>query len=68
MVSLDFSFRSMLIEDIVEDYGVLCTEGSISCLGYYHGKRVEVFDDEFFSLRWFIVRDGVSSDGFLQRL
>ena len=48
MVSLDFSFRYMLIEEIVEDEGVLCTEVSISCLGSYHVKRVQVVDDEFF--------------------
>ena len=36
----------MLIEDIVEDEGALCTEGSIICLfinrGYYQGNMVQV--------------------------
>ena len=51
MVTFDFSFRSMLIEDIVEDEGSLWTEGSISWLSinisYYNGKRVQVAGGDF---------------------
>ena len=51
MVSFDLSFRSMLIEEIFEDEVALCTKGRISCLsiiiGSYHGKKVQVFNDEF---------------------
>ena len=52
MVSFDLSFRSMFIEEIVEDEGVLLTEGIISWLfinrSYYQVKTVQVFDDAFF--------------------
>ena len=52
MVSFDLSFRSMLIEDIVEDDGALWTEGIISWLsinrGSYHGKNVQVVNGTFF--------------------
>ena len=48
MVSFDFSVRSILIEEIVEDEGILWTEGSISWLpterGSYHGKKEHVVD------------------------
>ena len=51
MVSFDLSFRSMLIEEIVEYEGALWTEGSISWLsnnrGSYHGKKVHVVDCAF---------------------
>ena len=46
MVSFDLSFRSMLIEDIFEDEGSLCTEGIILWLtinkGSYRVRRVQV--------------------------
>ena len=52
MVSFDFSFGSMLTEEIVEDEGALWTEGSISWLsmniGSYQGKRVKSVDGAFF--------------------
>ena len=51
MVSFDLSFRSMTIEDIVEDVGALWTEVSISWLsinrGSHHGNRVQVFGGAF---------------------
>ena len=51
MVSFDLSFRSMLIEDIVEDKislltGVIFLWLSIN-RGSYHGKRVQVVDGAF---------------------
>ena len=52
MVSFDFSFRLMLIEEIIEDEGVLWTEGSISQksfnVGYYHGKMIQFVNGAFF--------------------
>ena len=51
MVSLDFIFRSILIEEIVEGEGALWADGSISWLsinrGSYCGKRVQVVDSAF---------------------
>ena len=51
MVSFDLSFRSVLIDDIVEDEGSLWTQGIILWIstnrGYYKGKRVQVFDGDF---------------------
>ena len=48
MVSFDLSFRSMLIEEIVEDEGALWTEESSSWLsmnrGSCQGKRVHVVE------------------------
>ena len=64
MVSLDFIFRSMLIEDIVEDERALWSEGSISWLsiniGSYQGKRLHVVDGDFLSC---VSVGGVSSGG-----
>ena len=46
MVSFDLSFRSMLIEEIVEDEGALWNEGIILCLfinrGYYQVNMLQV--------------------------
>ena len=51
MVSFDFSFRSMLIEEIVKDEGALWTKGGISWLsinrGSYRVKIVQVDDGAF---------------------
>ena len=46
MVSFDLSFRSMLIDDIVEDEGSFWNERSILNIfiniGYYQGNMVQV--------------------------
>ena len=51
MVSFNFSFKSMLIEEIVEGGGALWTGGIISWLsinrGYYIGNRVQAVGDSF---------------------
>ena len=51
MVSFDLSFRSMLIEEIVEDEGAILTEGRTSWIyiniGSYQGKMVHVVDCAF---------------------
>ena len=51
MVSFDLNFRSMLIEEIVEEEELLWNEGIISWLsinrGSYHGKIVKVYDGAF---------------------
>ena len=53
MVTFDLSFRSMFINEIVEDEGSLWTEGSISWIsinrGSYQGNRVQVVDCSFYS-------------------
>ena len=42
----------MLIKDIVQDEGALCTDGRIFCIsintGSYHGKMVQVVGGDFF--------------------
>ena len=52
MVSFDLSFRSMLIEEIVEDEGAIWTDRSISWLSVNRGssqdKRIQVVYGEFF--------------------
>ena len=53
MVSFDLMFRSMLIGNIFEYEGALCTEGSISWLsinrGSYQGKGLQVVHGVFCS-------------------
>ena len=52
MVSFDLSFRSMLIEEIVEDEGAIWTDRSISWLSVNRGssqdKRIQVVYGELF--------------------